>query len=421
MHTTEFSSTALGRLVRWRDKRKFPCLNTRHNKQEYLSQVANQVAGNSFTFGNFTQSRVGTFSVFQPKFLGDTLILRKLDYLLRSRYSTRQSDRNSLVSQIEVLLQENCPKYIYKLDISKFYESIDRSALLKRIAYDGKLSSTATNLLARLFEHFSKYSRYGLPRGLAISATLSEIYLDALDKKIPRLPGVYYYARYVDDLLIFAHRPLQSLQGEVVSVLPRHMKLNAEKCKDYYVGCSCYPICTCGGQCKCIKNCVCPVAPQFEISYLGYSLVLDRRPPKNGWAEVKVRFAPSKIRRIKTRIVRALIHHLHSPNPDLLYQRVRFLTENHRLRQPGRRGKLSAGIYFNYPLVNDKHSLVDLNAFLRSQVYSSKNSYGTKVATSLTAQQKARIAKLSFVSGFDSRRTRALKASEFRTIRACWR
>lgn len=421
MHTTEFSSTALARLVRWRDKHTYQCLSSRHTKQTYLNKISEQIAANTFEFGRFTQSRVGSFSAFQPQMLGDTLIIRKLDYLLRTRYSTRQSDRNSLVKQIQALLQENCPKYVYKLDISNFYESIDRDALLRRITYDGRLSSTATDLVARLFDHFAAYSRFGLPRGLAISATLSEIYLESLDKKIPRLSGVYYYARYVDDLLIFSNRPLPDLSKEVLSVLPRRMKLNPEKCKDYYIGCGCHPVCVCGGQCKCIKNCVCPIMPQHEIPYLGYSLVVDKHPPKSGWADVKVRLAESKLRRIKTRIVRALIDNARAPNPDLLYQRVRFLTENHRLRQLGRRGKLAAGIFYNYPIVNDKHSFVDLNNFLRGQVYSVKNAYGAKIAGSLTALEKAKIAKLSFISGFESRRMRALKVSEFRAIRGCWR
>lgn len=43
----------------------------------------------------------------------------------------------------------------------------------------------------------------GLPRGLGISAVLSELYMKYFDLSIRRVGGVYYYARFVDDIIVF--------------------------------------------------------------------------------------------------------------------------------------------------------------------------------------------------------------------------
>lgn len=43
----------------------------------------------------------------------------------------------------------------------------------------------------------------GLPRGLSISSVMSELYMKYFDLRIRRLEGVYYYARFVDDIVVF--------------------------------------------------------------------------------------------------------------------------------------------------------------------------------------------------------------------------
>lgn len=43
----------------------------------------------------------------------------------------------------------------------------------------------------------------GLPRGLGISAVLSELRMKYFDLSLRRVEGVYYYARFVDDIIVF--------------------------------------------------------------------------------------------------------------------------------------------------------------------------------------------------------------------------
>jgi len=423
MLTPEFSVRSLRSMISWSDNRKFGVLKEKHLRDHYLSSIEAKIADNTFKFDSLKTLRIGSFQAYQPIRLGDTLVLRKINKIVRNLYSARQSDRNAIVHQAKILLEENCPKYVYKLDISKFYESIDRRFLLSRLRDDNLLSSTSLNLVSILFENFAKYMRFGLPRGLAFSSTLSEIYLQHLDKSIAAMDGIYYYARYVDDMIIFSSELKPNITTDIQKLLPGKMRLNLDKCHSYYIGCQCSPECTCGQpQCCCKEKCKCVVVTNININYLGYKLITGNVPPKDSTKRVKVavEMADSKVKRLKTRMVKAFLDHRGLQDYELLHSRIKFLTENHRIKMPGRRGKLMSGIHFNYPLVSDPQSFRKIDDFLRAQIYATNNSYGIKQAQSLSAAEKSAMAKLSFFSGFKNKRSRSVKPAMLKKIRKCW-
>lgn len=422
MLTPEFSARSLRSMIKWSDKIKFGVLKEKHLRDHYLNSIEQKISNNTFKFDSLKILRVGSFRAYQPIRLGDTLILRRINQIVRNLYSARQSDRNSIVYQAKVLMQENCPKYIYKLDIAKFYESIDRQYLISRLREDNLLSSTSLNLISDLFGNFSKYMKFGLPRGLSFSATLSELYLQQVDKSIATMDGIYYYARYVDDMLIFSSKPKPNITKDIQALLPGTMRLNLAKCHAYYVGCQCNPTCTCGkAQCACKEKCKCVIAESIIINYLGYKLVTPKvLPDAKKRPDVIVEMADSKIQRLKTRMVKAFLDHKSANDYDLLSNRIKFLAENHRIKMPGRRGKLMSGIHFNYPLISDPKSFRKIDEFLRAQVYAEANAYGIKQSSALSAIQKDGIAKLSFFSGFKNRRSRSIKPAVLKKIRKCW-
>jgi hypothetical protein len=421
MLTAEFSKNSLRSMIRWSDHR-YNVLKAKHLRENYLSNLEQTIADNTFKFDKLRTLRVGSFSAFQPTRLGDTLVMRRINKIVRNIYSTKQSDRNAIVHQAQILLEESCPKHIYKLDISKFYESIDRDFLLEKLRSDSLLSSTTLNLISMLFEHFSKYMRHGLPRGLSISSTLSELYLKNLDQSITAMDSVYYYGRYVDDILIFASKEKPEIFPSVQELLPGKMRLNLEKCFPYYIGCLCAPKCSCAtNPCNCAVKCKCPAAPEHEINYLGYKLITSRIPKKDKHKTiVVVEMADSKIRRLKSRMVKAFLDHRKRPDFELLKSRIKFLTENHRIKTPGRRGKLMSGIHFNYPLISNPESFKSIDEFLKSQLYASNGAYGMQQTQLINLQEKSEIAKLSFVSGFAHRRSKSISAPTLKKIRRCW-
>lgn len=422
MLTTEFSKRSLRSMIRRKDGNQ-GVLKEKHLREAYLAWLEEAIAANKFRFGKLKPLKVGSFLAYQPTLLGDDLVLRRINGIIRNRYSTRQADRNTIIQQATVLLEENCPKHIYKVDIAKFYESIDRNFIIKKLLDDNLISSTTHNLISILFEHFGSYTKYGLPRGLSISATLSELYLKDVDKKIAEMDGVYYYSRYVDDMIIFSSKKQPDILSKISTLLPRTMKLNFDKCLDYYVGCNCLITCECGNSpCKCSIKCTCPSIPMIEINYLGYKLSSPKIPirdPKKRIA-VDVSMAENKVKRIKARMVMAFLDHHKSSNFALLHDRIKFLTENRRIKTQGRRGKLMSGVHYNYPLVTNTSPFVAMNNFLRSQVYASNGSFGIKQSQILTNQQKNSLAKLSFLSGFKSKRSKSVSSHSLKNIRKCW-
>ncbi|MES2208113.1 MAG: antiviral reverse transcriptase Drt3a [Pseudomonadota bacterium] len=422
MLTTEFSKRSLRSMIRREDGNQ-GVLKETHLREKYLSWLEHSITTNNFQFGKFKPLKVGSFQAYEPTLLGDKLVLRIINKIIRHRYSTRQADRNTIIQQAKILLEENCPKYIYKVDIAKFYESIDRGFILKKLFDDNLISSTTHNLISILFANFSKYTKFGLPRGLALSSTLSELYLKDLDKKIAEMDGVYYYSRYVDDMIIFSSKQLPDILLKIAKLLPSKMNLNIQKCLSYYVGCNCHASCECSKlPCKCAARCTCSPNPKIEINYLGYKLSSPRtslREPKKK-IPIDVSMADNKIKRIKARIVMAFLDHHREYDFSLLHARIKFLTENRKIKTLGRRGKLMSGVHYNYPLVTDITTFVEINKFLRSQVYANRNSFGIKQSRTLSSSQKDILAKLSFVSGFKSKRLSSISSHSLKKIRKCW-
>ena len=147
-----------------------------------------------------------TDAFFLTKLLEDKLILRKLNDNIRCLYKDKQTNRRIIISQIQVLLGETCPCWIIKTDIKRFYESIDRDALYAKFKNDSMPSYYSMFLLGKVFSNGTISSFSGVPRGMNISAVLSEIYMRKFDRWIKECAGVFYYARFVDDIIIFTNQ-----------------------------------------------------------------------------------------------------------------------------------------------------------------------------------------------------------------------
>ena len=139
-------------------------------------------------------------------FIYDEFILRKINHNIKRIYKVKQADRNIIVNQIYNILKENPNYYIYRLDINSFYEAINRNKIVNKIFSSSVISVETKKLLQKVFERIQETE--GLPRGLSISATLSELYMKDFDYSIVTTDGVFYYSRFVDDIIIFSIKEL---------------------------------------------------------------------------------------------------------------------------------------------------------------------------------------------------------------------
>lgn len=343
----------------------------------------------------FTFKPVGEYSLTNE--LSEKLILRKLNDNLKRLYKDQQSNRRIIIAQIKTLLEETCPMFVIKTDVESFYESIDRNRLVDKLKDDAMLSFYSLKLLYKVFLNPEIIGKSGLPRGLNISSTLSEIYMRKFDRWIRRYDGVYFYARYVDDIIIFVNQKetAERIKEEINENLEEGLKKKESKTEIFSV----------------YKSTTKP------IEYLGYKFTSKIIKKKK---VVNISIADKKVKKIKTRIVKSFLEFIKEKDFDLLESRIKFLTGNFSIKINSEGNELKAGIYYNYLYLNDYYILNDLNIFYHKIIRSNANRFGTKINASLTTASKDLLSKYSFLHGHRNKVYYHFTPDMINQIKSCW-
>lgn len=125
----------------------------------------------------------------------------------------------------EDLRDETNTAYCLKLDIRKFYESVNHDVLKKILIAKFK----DKNLLALLFEIID--SSPGIPIGNYLSQFFANFYLCWFDHWLKEVKRVKYYYRYADDLVILSgdKQYLHSLLEQIKQYLSDNLLLTVKK------------------------------------------------------------------------------------------------------------------------------------------------------------------------------------------------
>lgn len=249
----------------------------------------------------------------------------------------------------------------------------------------------------------------------------------SFDNKARSLPGAYYYARYVDDIIIFSYKNIVDADIKALKqFLPEGLKLNKQKSHTLHVQCRCTQSCTCTNNCKCRQQCSCEhdASKNINLDYLGYIFNFsdipkgeDKKKPK----KVSTTLAKRKINKIKTRIISALLDFSRSSNFQLLKDRIHFLTGNCEFKIKGD-FSIRSGIYYNYPLLDaSEPALTDLTLFLRKSLHSKKGSLGRALSGKISTTQRSCLGRLSFNAGFKNKITYKISEERLGAIKECWK
>ena len=320
--------------------------NAGKSHEEMVTAIADCV-GESLMDGSFAFNIKAHDDMFvngQPAHsinaLCQDLVLRKISRTIKQLYYIRPGNRNSIIKHIITLLNENTDLWVLRLDVHHFYESINCERLITDLKAKGRISAQTLMLLDNLLATDSISGISGLPRGLNVSAMLSEFYMKYFDIELRKFPGVYYYARYVDDIIVFciskeARETVSKYIEEELAKLS--LTLNNEK--------------TIFWESNSTK----------EFVYLGYAFKKTRE-------QVAVTIAPEKLKKIKTRITKSFVRFAKDGKYDELLMRIKYLTGNFRLHQLNRMVPISVGLYYNYKYITNHNCLNEL------QLYYGKNS-----------------------------------------------
>jgi len=270
-----------------------------------------------------------------------------------------------MVRQLITLLKDSGNYHVLRLDIKDCYETIKFEYLINKFEDELILSPECIKLLNGIhIDLRCNHGMHGLPRGLSISPTLAELYLETLDKKMASHPDVVYSARYVDDIIVLTPAGKESGVQTYIEALMDKMGLSLNKNTNKYYS-----------------------APSKEayFDYLGYSIKVA--PKKNKPNEVTVEISKSKLNKIKSRIAISFCDHKKQNNIPLLKRRLEYLCMLKRVRK-SKNGDLLAGLSHNYQYVTDAFEcLKSVDGFLCQQLANPR--FG------LNQQEQEKIKKIS--------------------------
>lgn len=186
----------------------------------------------------------------RPEFF---FVMKQIQYNIKRSFKVKQAERFSILRQLSSLLQDNFPKVVIRTDISKFYESISHKKLLEKITENEILNYPSKKIIKDILNDYWKIlladgkksttdDRKGIPRGIAISAYLAELYMKDIDNKIKLLPNVTYYARYVDDIVVIftpanrnESKSVEEYKNEIIQIVEENgdLSINKDKTKPF--------------------------------------------------------------------------------------------------------------------------------------------------------------------------------------------
>jgi len=129
-------------------------------------------------------------------------------------------------NRIEPVIRKVQPKYSLKIDIKKFYPSIDNE-ILKRIVRKKIKCNDTLWLIDEIID-----STKGVPIGNYMSQYFGNLYLGYFDHWIKEVKKVKYYYRYCDDIVVlhnnkqYLHLLLSNMRAYLKEVLKLNIKEN---------------------------------------------------------------------------------------------------------------------------------------------------------------------------------------------------
>lgn len=276
-------------------------------------------------------------------------VMKQLQYNIHKTFKVKQADRNSIISQVFNLLNDGFPKVVVRTDISKFYESIPQENLFELINNNTLLSSQSRKLLKRLFYEFNQIKdvsiidiNKGIPRGLGISAYLSELYMRRIDEEIRSLPDLIYYTRYVDDIIAIFTPKTKSCKREYFEEMKKIVNSHDLEFNDNFGGRK--------DKTNIIDLMLKPLNKSCYFDFLGYKIEINNNH------QIQIELSKSKIEKYINRVKLSIKKYNSDSKTNekiarkMLIDRMKFLTGNYNLNHNKR--NIKAGIFYSNQMLS---------------------------------------------------------------------
>jgi hypothetical protein len=360
-----------------------------------LNIISSNISAKNFTFGikksseQYNSKSVYLIDGTAESFFAEKQIQKNIKYT----YRVKQNDRDLIVPQLFACLNNKFPIQVIRTDIKGFYESIDRTLLLSKLNETAMLSLSSRKMIAKLLRSYETLSgeATGIPRGIGVSAYLSELYLKNFDKKVRELDDVVYYARYVDDIILIGASNSKGAKDaylKSIEELLGHELLTVntddDKTRKYS-----FP------------------EENADFDYLGYKYTKKKNSVSLSISKKKF---DKYVKKLNFAVQKYNVSWMNTPKKSRaeLALRLKFLTTNTRLTN--NKGNAVIGIYNNNKWVTDFTFLKALDDQLQNALSKLDN-------PDLKVKLKG---KYSFKKGFDQRIFNNFTAKEFSMIGRRW-
>ena len=175
--------------------------------EEFLQNVLDRLHDKDYAL-NLKTFQLDGKNIYQVEpSLENLLLMGMLNRNLRSCYKVQPANRIAILYVLRNLLEEKHEVILLRLDVKSFFESISFDKLLTKLEDDGILCPESFKLLEQIkMSYMGKgKTNVGVPRGVPCSSFLAEIYMRDIDSRIKSIPGVYFYQRYVDDMVVLIY------------------------------------------------------------------------------------------------------------------------------------------------------------------------------------------------------------------------
>ena len=343
---------------------------------KWLEGIATTVNDSSYTITLDAITLGDKQGYTAPDTVGNLFVMKTLQANLKNVFKVQQANRHQIMIQVKLLMNESTPKYIIRTDVHHFYESIPQDRLLEMIKGNTLLSKMSVRFIRQILQQYetlkdpAEPKGLGLPRGVGVSAYLSEIYMRDLDEQIKHREEVVFYVRYVDDIfMVISHLPqkttieqyYEGLRDDFAKVGLALMDPNDAEQKKKMLLENLFTTVKTGSKPR-----------KGDFTYLGYKLRWVLSAGNQGNKLITTLYlSDNKHKKIKARIDKAFAHFLEKTKYSLkeakhdLRDSLRFIAGNYRLTKS--KNGIKAGVYYSNDLLTDGNALNAYTFYLHNK------------------------------------------------------
>jgi len=403
-----FDRVGIGSQVRQSDFRKYRQVLSLSTKDNLVNDAVSRAANTFNGACGLRYIQKGSRSICRVDSYPTILVLRKIASNLSYLTRTTTSERNNLIKVLLAFLHEEVGFRVYRLDVSRFFDSLSIEQAIAHVR-TGAVTQKTCELLTFVLREHATTGRPGIPTGLAISATLAEVMMASFDEYIRMQPNVFYFGRFVDDIIVITNgtEDGSAFEKALSAALPKGTHFGKKKRERIDI-----PKLDHGTS-----------SGYAHFEYLGYAFAIrdEKTSKKQSKRTVDVDLSDHSLTRLLTRTSKAFRAYRKDGRFDDLYLRICYLTSNYRLFDPLVNRKRLAGIHHNHPFLtyHPGNSLRKLDEALRLLIFPSPQFRAT-AGVSLNNQQKSTLAARSFLLGHEKKQYYSFSIRSLALVKRCW-